>query len=140
MLRAAAQHLARVAGAAGTLPGTLEAAPCLRGSGPALTLTSLRHFSSVEPPSGSGPSDGGSGAGQGGAGSSGRPASKEWRTWVDAKLDSKLEGEQAARCASRWADGPTLLPPPPPLPPAGCAACVPCCASVVDGGTDDAES
>lgn len=95
MLRAAAQQLARAAGAAGGLPGTLEAATSLRGACPALTLTSLRFFSAAETPSGSGASDG-TGAGQGSAGSSGRPASKEWRTWVDAKLDSKLEGEPAA--------------------------------------------
>ncbi len=103
MLRAAAQQLVRAVGAAGCAPSTLEAAAGLRGTGPALTLTSLRHFSASEPPSSSGASDGAVGAGQGGAGSSGRPASKEWRTWVDAKLDSKLEGEQAARCAPRCA-------------------------------------
>ncbi|KAI7837226.1 hypothetical protein COHA_008915 [Chlorella ohadii] len=98
MLRAAAQQLVRAVGAAGCAPSTLEAAAGLRGTGPALTLTSLRHFSASEPPSSSGASDGAVGAGQGGAGSSGRPASKEWRTWVDAKLDSKLEalGQQAA--------------------------------------------
>lgn len=93
MLRAAAQQLARAAGGAAGLAGPLEAAAGLRSTAPALTLTSLRHFSAAEPPSSSAASEGGAGAGQGGAGSSGRPASKEWRTWVDAKLDSKLEGE-----------------------------------------------
>ena len=105
MLRAAAQQLARAAGAAGGLGAPLEAASSLRAAAPALTLTCLRSFSAAESPSSSGASEGGAGAGQGGAGGSGRPASKEWRTWVDAKLDSKLEGERRGDGRPGSADG-----------------------------------
>lgn len=83
--------------AVGIACGPLEASSALQAAFPASTLTCLRLFASAAPDKGSGadaglaasPPDSGT-AGAGGSGSP-RLGSKEWRSWIDTKLDSKLQ-------------------------------------------------
>lgn len=117
MLRALGQ-LSKAAGLSASYVTQLEAATALRGAGPASTLSSLRLFSAGEAPShdaedagastSGGSSSGSGGSSSGSGGRAGRLQTKEWRSWIDTKLDSKLEGELRVdeALASGWALSP----------------------------------
>lgn len=96
MLRAA-QQLGR---ACSTSAAALEGPRALRGATQLSTLSGWRAFSSGDAPSdASGPSAADSpseAAPSGGSSSTSRPSrlqTKEWRSWIDTKLDSTLGGE-----------------------------------------------
>ncbi|PSC74785.1 pectin lyase [Micractinium conductrix] len=100
------------------LPVAADGAAARAFAGPALTQRATRLFNAEPPDSGSSDVQGADEASGSGAGSSsgagrpgGRPQTKEWRSWIDTKLDSKLEGmgEPAAAAA----------PPAPPTAPRG---------------------
>ncbi|KAL4436782.1 hypothetical protein ABPG75_003921 [Micractinium tetrahymenae] len=95
----------------------LEASSALQAACPASTLTCLRLFASAAPDSGSGGDAGTSksapAGGASGAGSSGSPrlGGKEWRSWIDTKLDSELQAIKEERAPAAAATAPAAQQP-----------------------------
>ena len=113
MLRALAQQLGRTCSSscsAAAAAAQLEGPAALRQGLPSSTLGSLRWFSSQE----DGGSETPSTAAPAGPSSSSKPSrlqTKEWRSWIDTKLDSKLEGARRSRVGQGGA--PLACPTPP---------------------------